>query len=291
MPRDSRATRYNATSLARALTILDVFGPRMATLSVSEIARCLRVRAGSLYPALSTLERFGYLERDSDKRFRLGLKLLERGHTLLANTGLHERAKPGLRELARRLSVNVHLAVLHQGQVVYLDREEGSPNVVFPSVVGRLVPAHCTALGKALLAHLEPDERRELLAGKPLERRTKRTITSLPRLERELADVKARGYAVDNQEFQQGVVCVGAPVRDYTGKVIAATSVSLLNVRAKEARMQKIAREVVRAAALISQAMGYRLVQRGIRPALARTGTRWRGEPWAERRPSPMGRG
>lgn len=266
MAGDSRATRYNATSLARALTILDVFGPRTAALGVSEIARSLGARAGSLYPALSTLERFGYLERDSEKRFRLGLKLLERGHALLANTGLPERAKPVLRDLARRLTVNAHLAVLHRGQVVYLDREEGSPNVVFPSVVGRLVPAHCTALGKVLLAHLEQDERRELLADHPLERRTRRTITSLRRLERDLADVRARGYAVDRQEFQEGVVCVAAPVRDHTGKVVAATSVSLLNVRAKAARMRKITREVVRTAALISQAIGYSPVRRRTMP-------------------------
>ncbi len=258
MPISIRTPRYNATSLARALTILDLFEPATPSLSASQIARSLRVRPGSLYPALSTLERFGYLERRSDKRFRLGLKLLERGHTILLHLDLYERAKPALRELAQALSANAHLAVLHQGQVLYLGREEAAPSAVFPSIVGRLVPAHCTALGKVLLAHLNPGERRQLLAVRPLERRTARTITSLRRLNAELAGVLTRGYAVDNEELHEGVMCVGAPIRDHAEAVVAAISVSLLKARVTEARVEKITHEVVGTAGAISGAMGYR---------------------------------
>jgi DNA-binding IclR family transcriptional regulator len=250
--------RYNATSLTRALTILDLFEPGTPTLSATQIARSLRVRPGSLYPALSTLERFGYLERRPDKRFRLGLKLLERGHTILLHLDLYERARPALKELAQALSANAHLAVLYHGQVLYLGREEAAPSAVFPSIVGRLAPAYCTALGKVLLAHLPPGERRHLLAGRPLERRTPRTITSLRRLEVELAGVLARGYAVDNEELHEGVMCVAAPIRDHAGGVVAAISVSLLKARVTEARAEKIAHGVVRTAARISGAMGYR---------------------------------
>jgi len=253
-----RTPRYNATSLARALTILDLFEPATPTLSATQIARRLRVRPGSLYPALSTLERFGYLERRPDKCFRLGLKLLERGHAILQHLDVYERAKPALRELAQALSANAHLAVLHQGQVLYLGREEAAPSLVFPSIVGRLVPAHCTALGKALLAHLSPGERRDLLAGRPLERRTAKTITSLRRLEVEMARVLARGYAVDDEELHEGVLCVAAPVRDHAGEVVAAISVSVLKARVTAARMERIGQEVVRTAAIISGEMGYR---------------------------------
>ncbi len=253
-----RSARYNATSLARALTILDLFEPETPSLTATEIARSLRVRPGSLYPALSTLERFGYLERRPDKRFRLGLKLLERGHTILLHLDLYERAKPALRELAQALSANAHLAVLHQGQVLYLGREEAAPSAVFPSIVGRLVPAHCTALGKVLLAHLNPGERRQLLANRRLERRTARTITGLRRLNVEMATVLVRGYALDNEELHEGVMCVAAPIRDHAGVVVAAISVSLLKARVTEARVEKIAQEVTRTAEVISGAMGYR---------------------------------
>lgn len=252
-----RSTRYNATSLARALTILDLFEASAATLSATQIARSLRVRPGSLYPALGTLERFGYLERRPDKRFRLGLKLLERGHTILQSLDVYERAKPALQALARALAANAHLAVLHQGQVLYLGREEAAPSAVFPSIVGRLVPAHCTALGKVLLGHLDPAERCRLLTARPLERRTPRTITSLRRLEAELAGVVKRDYAVDNEELNQGVVCVAAPVRDHAGEVVAAISLSLLKARVTNVRLEKIAQEVIRTAAIISGAMGY----------------------------------
>lgn len=258
MPGVPRSPRYNATSLARALTILDLFGPGIPTLTATQIAWSLHVRPGSLYPALSTLERFGYLERLPDKRFRLGLKLLERGHTILLHLDLYERARPALKELAQALAANAHLAVLYQGQVLYLGREEAAPSVVFPSIVGRLVPAYCTALGKVLLAHLPPGERRQFLAGQRLERRTPKTITSLRRLEVELTGVLARGYAVDNEELHEGVMCVAAPIRDHAGGVVAAISVSLLKARVTEGRLEKIAQEVVRSAATISGAMGYR---------------------------------
>ena len=253
-----RTPRYNATSLARALTILDLFEPATPTLSATQIARRLRVRPGSLYPALSTLERFGYLERRPDKRFRLGLKLLERGHTILQHLDVYERAKPALRELAQALSANAPLAVLHQEQVLYLGREEAATSLVFPSIVGRLVPAHCTALGKVLLAHLSPGERRDLLAGRPLERRTAKTITSLRRLEAEMGGILARGYAVDDEELHEGVICLAAPVRDHAGEVVAAISVSMLKARVTEGRVEKIGQEVVRTAAIISGEMGYR---------------------------------
>jgi DNA-binding IclR family transcriptional regulator len=269
-----RSPRYHSTSVARALTILELFEPETPSLSASQIARSLRVRPGSLYPALSTLERFGYLERRPDKRFRLGLKLLERGHTILLHPDMYERAKPALRELAQALSANAHLAVLYQGKVLYLGREEAAPSAVFPSIVGRLAPAHCTALGKVLLAHLALGERRPLLAGRPLERWTARTITGLRRLERELAGVRGRGYAVDDEELHDGVMCVAAPVRDHAGKVVAAISVSLLKTRVTESRQHKIAQEVVRTAAIISGAMGYRPTRGGGPDGLRKRGDR-----------------
>ena len=119
------------------------------------------------------------------------------------------------------------------------------------------MPAHCTALGKVLLAHMTPAERRQLLAAHPLERRTPKTITSLRRLEVEVTAVMKRGYAVDNEELNTGVMCVAAPIRDHAGVVVAAISLSLLKARVTEARLEKIAQEVIRTAAIISGAMGY----------------------------------
>jgi DNA-binding IclR family transcriptional regulator len=278
MPGVPHNPRYVSTSLARALTILDLFAPSAPTLSATQIARGLRVRPGSLYPALSTLERFGYLERRADKRFRLGLKLLERGHTILQSLDIYERAKPALQALARALSANAHLAVLHQGQVLYLGREEAAPSAVFPSIVGRLVPAHCTALGKVLLAPLPPAERRQLFRARPPERRTPRTITGLRRLEAELAGVLARGYAVDDEELNEGVMCVAAPIRDHAGEVVAAVSVSLLKARVTDTRLEKIAQEVIRTAAVISGAMGHQPVwgDRGeFGPRVGRESSQW----------------
>lgn len=253
-----RSPRYHATSLARALTVLDLFEPSTPTLSATQIARRLRIRPGSLSAPLATLERFGYLERRPDKRFRLGLKLLERGHTVLQHLDVYEQAKPALRALANSLSANAHLAVPYRGQVLYLGREEAMLSSFFPSIVGRLVPAHCTALGKVLLASLSPGERRDFLAGQPLEKRTSKTIITPRRLEAELGKVARQGYAVDHEELYDGLTCVATPVRDHAGEVVAAISVSLPRSLMTAARTARVALRVIRTATLISKGMGYR---------------------------------
>jgi len=249
--------RYLNTSLAKALRVCELFDGEGAELSLSEIARALGSRPGSIYPIVHTLLEFGYLERDPDtKRFRLGLKFLALASQILSSLDIREKAKPVLKGLARSLSVNAHLAVLYEGSVLYLDREEAAPSVVLPSVIGRLVPAHCTALGKVLLAH-NPEEAARATGGGELPKLTPDTISDPKELKAELAKVRQVGYALDDEEFHAGNFCVAAPVRNWRGTVVAAISVSLAKSRLDREPKEKFIQAVVSGAGAISRAMGY----------------------------------
>lgn len=249
--------RYINTSLAKALKVLELFNADHQELSLSEVARTLESQPGGVYPILYTLQQYGYITRDPNtKRFRLGLKILTQANQLLSSLDIREQAKPILRGMARELSVNTHLAVLYENKVLYLDREEAAPGVVLTSIVGRRVPLHCTALGKVLLA-FTPEIWERALDGVPLEAMTSKTITNQKALRTELARVQDQGFAVDNEEFHEGNVCVAAPIRNYRSTVIAVISISFAKTRLEYEPLEKLVTKVVDGAKVISRAMGY----------------------------------
>lgn len=245
------------TSLAKALAVLDLFNEKDTKLTLTEIAQRMGTRPGSIYPIVYTLLKFGYLERDAEtKKYSLGLKILALANQILSSLDIRERAKPVLKKLARELEANAHLAVLYEDEVLYLDREEAAPSVVIPSVIGRRVPPHCTALGKVLLAH-NPEALERILAKGPLPALTPNTITNPEVLRRELERVRTQGYAVDWEEFHEGNICVAAPVRNYRGRVVAAISVSLPKARLAHNSLERYTQAVLEGSRVISSALGY----------------------------------
>ena len=257
----TKRTRYVDTSLAKALGILDLFDSDCQDLSLSEIARLVGSKPGGIYATLHTLQSFGYLSRDpATKRYRLGLKILRQANYLLSALDIREQAKPILRRLARDLSVNAHLAVLHENEVLYLDREEAAPGVVLSSIVGHRVPLHCTALGKVLLAH-NPDVLEEVVSQGPLEPVTSRTITNPKALRAEIARVREQGYALDKEEFHEGNVCLAVPVRNYRQTVIAAISISFAKTRLEYGQLDDFVEKIMSGSEEVSRAIGWRQEQ------------------------------
>lgn len=249
--------RYLNTSLAKALRLLEMFDGEFEDRSLTEMAEALGARPGSIYPIVTTLLRYGYLRRDpSTKRYRLGLRVLRQAHHLLSRLDIREQAKPVLKRLARELSANTHLGVLFEDQVLFLDREELSPSVLHTVVTGQCVPAHCTALGKVLLAFdLETTAR--ICEGGQLPACTQRTITDPAMLRQELAEVRRRGHALNVEELHEGNACVAAPVRNYRGTVVAGLSVSVASVRLERDPLDDFVTAVVDGAGELSRAMGY----------------------------------
>lgn len=249
--------RYVNKSLQRALRVLDLFTAEDREMTATEIANCLDTLPGTVFATLRTLARFGYLVRDANKRYSLGLKLLERANLVLGRMDLRTIAQQTLKDIARANKVNTHLAVLYDWSVMYLHREEGYPSVILKEVVGTRVPAYCTALGKVLLSGFGEAFLDEYLSQVDLEPLTVFTITDPQRLRGEIAQAREQGYAVDNEEFHEGSLCLAAPVKDYRGDIIAAASLSIPKTLANGGELARFVEVIRGATSQISRELGH----------------------------------
>ena len=228
-------------------------------LGVSDIAKRTGLNKTSVSRILVTLCKRGYVEQDRvSRKYRLTLKLFELGSMCLERVDLVNEARPILEELARYTGETVHLAVLDQGEAVYIDKVESDQAVRMYSRVGRRSPLHCTGVGKVLLAFADENEIARVIDQKGLRRYTNSTITDPSMLRRQLDEIRARGVAFDNEEHEEGIRCVAAPVRDHRGLIVAAISVAGPSFRVTPERQQALAQPVSQAALAISQRLGYR---------------------------------
>ena len=249
--------RYRVQVIDRILDILEVFTADAPELGVSEVSRQVGLHKGTVHRLLSALERHRLVEQDPDSgRYRLGMKLWELGTQAVARLDLPGPAMPVLRQLATEAGETAHLAILDEGDVLHIAMAESKRTFRVPSQVGKRLPPHCLGLGKALLAHLEPNELDRLIRARGLPRFTSHTICDPDTLKAELALIRQREFALDREELEEGLRCVAAPVRDRFGHVIAAVSVAGPSVRVNEAETPRLVECVLRAARSISRALG-----------------------------------
>ena len=214
-------------SADRVLLIFELIGSR-GPLTFSEIAAALALPASSTHNLLKTLERRRYLRLDPDeRRYHLGLRLWEVAQAYVTTDSLPRLAQPFMDRVVARTGETVQLARLDGVENVYLATSESPQPMKLVSDVGKRLYAHATGLGKVLLAGLGEDEARRRLAAIDLPRFTANTIVDLDALLAELADVRRRGYARDNEEYVVGCRCIAMPIRDAAGHVVAAMSVSI----------------------------------------------------------------
>jgi len=237
--------------------ILDLFGKDHPELGVTEVAKALRIPKTTAQQMLATLSSIGLLRRTTDRRYRLGWKVLALSDSLLKSTEVRVEARQVMSQLVARYGETVHLAVLDNDDVVYVDRVQGTHSVqVALTWVGARLPGHCSAVGKVLLASREPSEVAQIVERQGLTVYTPRTISTLAALERQLVDASRDGFAYDEEESVPDLCCVAAPIRDFRGDVIAALSMSLPTFRFDRGRDQ-YRDAVVRAAGEISDRLGY----------------------------------
>lgn len=216
-----------ATAVDRALSILEAVAGHREGLTNSDISRRLEIPKSSASYILRALERRGYLRRDvQNARYRLGLKILSLGRDARENLDIAEVALPFMQAMVERLQLTSHLAVLDQGEPVYIEKVDGPGFFKVNTSVGRRALVHSTSVGKVLLAWRPKTEVETLLRGRELKKRTPNTITSISRFVAELERVRVQGYAVDDEENSPGARCVGVPVFDAMGGVTAALNVS-----------------------------------------------------------------
>ncbi|HHV63431.1 MAG TPA: IclR family transcriptional regulator [Firmicutes bacterium] len=245
-------------TLEKGLEILEALADEEYGMSVANLARKVGLPLSTTYRLVRTLLDRGYVEQSRETRkYSIGLKVLQLKGRVLSQKRLGEQAMPVLKDLAQKSGEMVHLVVYNQGEVVYVNTVESLANPGLYTQVGSRAPCHCTAVGKVLLAFLDEREVDRVIAEKGLPRRTPKTITSPEELKRCLQMVGAQGYAIDDEEANEGYRCIAAPIWDYSGKVIAAISISGPATRVSPARDGELIPLVKSAADEISYRLGH----------------------------------
>ena len=244
-------------TIQKAGELLALYDREHTEWGVREVASKLKMAKSSAHDLMNSLAKLGFLNKTEYNRYRLGWRLVTLSETLLATTELRKEARPVMEELAAQYQETIHLAVLDDMQAVYVDKLEGRQAVrVELTSLGARLYAHCSSLGKVLLAYSPEDKVKRIIETAGLPRFTPNTVTDEQELLQTLAKIRRQGYAYDLEEILPDLCCVGAPIYNHTGEVIAAISMSIPAYRFR--RSQTEYREaVIRAANTISKRLGY----------------------------------
>jgi DNA-binding IclR family transcriptional regulator len=249
---------YQLHSLDRAVSLLEVLSGSNVPLSLAEICQRMALHKSTAHRSLKVLERSGLLERTCDNRYRLGLRLYELGNRAVEQFDLRSHAHPFFRRLAMQVGETVYLSILQKTSVLYLDKVEPNYRARMGCRIGIANPVYCTSMGKAMLA-FQPEETVErMLATVRFERYTHKTVRSPEMLLKSLERVRARGYAIDDEEIESGVRCIGAPIFDEECRPIAAASVSGPSWRINGQAVPEIAKHLLRCCREISASLACR---------------------------------
>lgn len=214
-------------SIDKALDLLEFLSVNEQEIGITEISKKLHMGLSTVHRILTTLKSRGYvIQNQQTTKYRLGIKLFELGCAVQSTKRLLEIAKPYLRQLSQITNETANLAILEGKEVIYLDTIE-SPEILRTEIMaGTRTPAHCTALGKVLLASISDEEFNSLYKNdEPLTSLTSNSITSLEELKKHLKEVKEQGYALDREEYKIGINCIGVPIFGRNG-AIAAISIT-----------------------------------------------------------------
>ncbi|MFD0714201.1 IclR family transcriptional regulator [Paenibacillus sp. GCM10027626] len=254
--KNKEAPYFMIQSVDRTLNILQSFIEERRPMGVTEVAKKLGLHKSVVHRLMLTLQAHGYLQQvaDTDK-YMIGAKAFELGAVYSSSTNLLDEGKQVLMQAVEEIGLTAHLAILDQGSVLYLVNVEPEHYKYLFGAVGQRAQVYHTSLGKSLTAWLPDDDVREILAGCSFKKLTDYTITSADAFMLELEEVRQRGFAIDNEEAGFGMRCLSAPVRDKSGSVIAAISVSGYNV--PDDQLTPIGLKMKGFAAQLSRRMGY----------------------------------
>ena len=246
-------------SVDRTLSILELLSNYDEGLGVTEIGVMVNLHKSTVHRLLGTLIYKGFVIQDaSTNKYKLSLKLYELGCKRIANVDIFKSSKPYTERLMKTVNEVVHLVIRDENDIVYIDKVEADNTIRMASTIGRRSPLYRTSVGKVILAYLPDKEIESVWENSKIEKMTEYTITDLEVFKRNLKEVKEKGYAVDNEENELGVRCIGAPVFNHKGCIEGAISVSGPTIRVTSDRIDEIANEVKKYAHLISDELGYR---------------------------------
>jgi len=251
-------------TVIKALEVLECLAQHSRPMTVQEIAKACSMSRPTTYRLLMTLMSRGFVRTDGNYNYLLGTKLLSLGKTVLDSIDLQDLARPHLHELCSASNETANLSILEGTEILYIGKEESPQTTQTPvfvqmrSNIGTRLGLHCSAMGKAILAHLAPEVCQTVLnQTMPLKPYTRNTITNFDTLMHELERIRQHGYAIDDREVDDGTRCVAAPVFANTGHVIGAMSIAGPAYRLTLDDLHRLSKDVIRVTQALSQQLGY----------------------------------
>ncbi len=241
----------------KVFEILDYILRHPDGVTANVLSKALGMSLPNVYKYLSTLESLGVLMKKDDRKYVGGFKLLEYGSAVLRNLDVREIAHPHLVDLLAKTDQTVHMVVKDGFEGVYVEKLESARSLPMVSRIGMRIPLYCTAVGKSILSYLPKREMEEYFSSVKFEKRTEHTIVDPTELLKELEKTRIKGYAVDREENELGVACVGAPILNHDGYPVAGVSISGVAKRVLP-KIEKYGEIIKEYAARISKLLGYR---------------------------------
>ncbi len=254
---DGNDRRYSIRAVTRAIDLLNALGDQPGPRGLSKLARQTGLPASTALRYLEVLRERGLIHRSPDGNYELGARLFELGSAFARGVSLWDQADVLARDLAANAKETASVGIRDDGRILYIALANGQHKLGIQSNPGTRHPVHCTALGKAILATMPWMTVERMLQNQPVERRTGKTITESAQLRRELELTAHRGYAVDDEERAVGVICIGAAIRDVSGMVAGAISISGPKSRITSQKLESYGMLVRARAAEASQRLGY----------------------------------
>jgi IclR family KDG regulon transcriptional repressor len=256
--KSSKGKQYSIIhSLDKGLYLLEILEQAGQPMNLQELWLKLKWDKATIYRLLTTLEKRGYIHRDPETReYTLGIKIYALYDSLIRNLDLQRICKPVLGILVKNTGQTAHLAVAVGHSIVFIDRQQGSERLSVNTQIGATEPLYCTALGKAFLAFVDKDQITDILPD-PLIPYTPATITNRKKLEKELLRIKNNGYAVDNEEYIEGVRCIASSILNQYGSPVAMMGISGHTSRISQRNILEYGKLVRRLSLEVSRKFGY----------------------------------
>lgn len=259
MRKNSSNIEPGTQAVGRALDILCSFSVEKTRWKLTELSSRLSLPKSSTFRILSALCNYGFLEEDKDtKQYRLGLKIYELIEAVEIRQILSKLVRPFLAELSEETGEITHVAVKNGFEFMYVDRMEGRYRFGLRTHIGMHLPMHIGGLGKVLLAYCDTKESEFILEHAKLVRFTHNTITNPRKMRETLNEIRRSGYAIDEEEYEDGLTCVAVPIFDHTGDVVAALSVSGPRGRLTIQKMPEYIMKTLNTGEKISRALAYK---------------------------------